>query len=1077
MQTPRFTSVLAAIVAALALVGLSGWWFDVAALRNFGAASTMKPNTALSLLLLAGGLVALVRGRRLGAIGLALAPLVFGAGAVLGTWLGWGDGLDALWWHSGSPQRMSVGTGLGLSCLSLGVMLAAAMPTRLALSQVFATSALSISLVALVGYTLGLQSLGASSMWSTMALHTAIGLALSSVALLGATKAGPVTRTLLGEGLAATLGRRLALFVVVVPWLAALLLIHLGGPRVQDLALDISQVMVPAEALLLAAVLRFTSTVSRTELDLGITLDSIGDAVMLTDARGDVLRLNPVAERLTGWSSAEAKGQPVERVFHIIAESTRARVESPVLRVLREGVVVGLANHTLLIDRAGNERPIADSGAPVRGSDGSMRGVVLVFRDMTEEYAAQRQVQRAAATLKSVMNAMPMGVMATREGRLAWLNPAGAGILGGDTPEALVGRSVLDFIPPEDAALASARLEALASGAPLPPRRARIRNPSGEVLIDALPVPGTVDIDGVPAHLSLLQRVSDSDALQLRLARQTSFLRATAELSQCLSEASFDLKRILEDTARLAAPAPDEFAIVFLLTADTPRRIKSRAAWASRPELKAFVQRFEVPLTAGPLGQRVLAGEVVTVPGAALRAGLTPEAVALLGDQKLSYALLQPLRSHAVTYGMLAIARTAERPFDDDEKRFYADLADRSGQALRNAQLFDEVNVTLETLKQTEAQLRHSQKLDALGQLAGGVAHDFNNLLTVILSVVELMLHGRPVDDADRSDLEDVRDAATRAAGLTRQLLAFSRKQVMQLRAVDVNEVVRGMEGLLKPLLGEPVMLTFSLEPSLPPVKADPTLVTQVVMNLCVNARDAMPRGGKLTVSSSLRTPDFPSRPAELPPGDYVCVRVDDEGEGMTPEVQARIFEPFFTTKGPGKGTGLGLSTSYGIARQTGGTMTVRSMPGRGTTFEVWLPVYRGGPRVATPPPVTAPRSGSGVVLLVEDDASVREVAQRLLVAAGYQVHPADGVISATALAAKLGRVDLLLTDVVMPDGSGRELADALLERMAGLKVLFMSGYTDDEVMRRGVRDGQVRLLQKPFTPTTLLDAVATTLR
>ncbi|MBL8940311.1 MAG: PAS domain-containing protein [Archangium sp.] len=1077
MQAPRFTTALAAIVAALAFIGLAGWLFDVEALRSFGATSTMKPNTAVSLLMIAAALVALVRGHRAAAGGLAVVPLLFGAGTALATTLGWGDGLDTLWWHSSLPQRMSMGSALGLTCLALGLLLVAARPSRLLLPQLCAAGALGISLVGFISYTLGLPSLGGSAVWSTMAVHTAFALALASVALFWITRAGPITQTLLGEGVAPTLGRRLALFVVIVPWFGALALVRLGGEELKGVALVISQVMVPAIAVLLAAVLRFTASVSRTELDLGITLDSIGDAVMLTDARGDVLRLNPVAERLTGWSSAEAKGQPVERVFHIISEATRVRVESPVLRVLREGVVVGLANHTLLIDRSGNERPIADSGAPVRGSDGSMRGVVLVFRDMTEEYAAQREVQRAAATLKSVMNATPVGVMASRDGKVAWLNPAGARIFGAATPETLIGRSVLDFVPPEDAALSTARLDALAHGVSLAPRRARIRRPGGEVLIDTVPVPGTVDVDGAPAHLSLLQPVEDADALQLRLARQSSFLRATAELSQCLSEASFDLNRILQDTARLAAPAPDEFAIVFLLTTDAPRRIKSRAAWATRPELKAFVQRFEVPLTAGPLGQRVLAGEVVVVPGAALRAGLTPEAVALLGQQQLSYALLQPLRSHGVTYGMMAIARVEDRPFDDDEKRFYADLADRSGQALRNAQLYDEVNVTLETLKQTEAQLRHSQKLDALGQLAGGVAHDFNNLLTVILSVVELMLHGRPADDPDRADLEDVRDAAKRAAGLTRQLLAFSRKQVMQLRAVDVNEVVRGMESLLKPLLGEPVALTLSLEPALPPVKADPTLVTQVVMNLCVNARDAMPRGGRLTVSSSLRTAEFLSRPVELPAADYVCLRVDDEGEGMSPEVQARVFEPFFTTKGPGKGTGLGLSTSYGIARQTGGTMTVRSTPGRGTTFEVWLPVYRGGPRVATPPPSTAPRSGSGVVLLVEDDASVREVAQRLLVGAGYQVRAADGVTSAKALAATLGRVDLLLTDVVMPDGSGRELADALLERSPGLQVLFMSGYTDDEVMRRGVRDGQVKLLQKPFTPTTLLDAVAATFR
>ena len=233
-----------------------------------------------------------------------------------------------------------------------------------------------------------------------------------------------------------------------------------------------------------------------------------------------------------------------------------------------------------------------------------------------------------------------------------------------------------------------------------------------------------------------------------------------------------------------------------------------------------------------------------------------------------------------------------------------------------------------------ERKLQETQRLESVGLLAGGIAHDFNNLLTVIMSVVELMLHGRPGDDPDRADLEDVRDAATRAAALTRQLLAFSRKQVMQLRAVDLNEVVRGMEGLLKPLLGEPVALKFSLTPALPPVKADPTLVTQVVMNLCVNARDAMPRGGRLTVSSALRSSDFPSRPVELPADDYVCLRVDDEGEGMSPEVQARVFEPFFTTREVGAGQGQSLAVARAVMERHHGSISFTSEPEACLNFE-----------------------------------------------------------------------------------------------------------------------------------------------
>ncbi|MBE2254488.1 MAG: PAS domain-containing protein [Myxococcus sp.] len=1077
MRKQSTTAALATLTGVLALLGIAGWVFDVEALRTFGAGpSPTKPNTALGLLSVAAGLLFLSRGRRWPALTTAAVSLGIGLTTVASTLAGWSPGIDHLWWRSGLPQRMSVATASALALVALGVTFALARPALLGLAQAAATAALAVAAVGLAGYTLGLPSLGGSAVWSTMALPTALALLLASAAVLLHTREGPLTRALLGPGAAAALGRRLAVLMVAVPWLGALAVVHLGGEAARAAALTISQVLVPAVALLLAGVLRFTATVSRHELDLGITLDSIGDAVLLTDARGLVARLNPVAEQLTGWSSSEAKGQPVERVFHIINEESRARVESPVHRVLREGVVVGLANHTLLVDRGGRERPIADSGAPVRGGDGALQGVVLVFRDMTDEHAAQRQLKRAAATLQSVMNAMPVGVVATRAAQVVWANPVVTRLLGAPSPEALVNRSLLDFAPPEDLPVATPRLEALAQGEALPPRRFRVRGPTEEVLVDAVHVPQPVDIDGEPARLTILQRVDDASALQLRLARQASFSQAAAELARDLAEASFDLSRILENAARLAALAPDQLCVVFLVTSGAPPQVQASASFAHTAALRDFASRFAAPFLAGPLGLRVLGGDVVELPGAVLRQQVSSGTASMLGGVELSAVLLQPLRAHGKTEGMLAVARTAGAGFDDDEKRYLADLADRTAQAIRNAQLYREVTNALEVLQRTEAELRHSQKLEALGQLAGGVAHDFNNLLTVILSVVELMLAGRSDEDPDRDDLRDIRDAATRAGALTAQLLAFSRKQVMKLSDVDVNATVRGLEGLLKPLLGEPIALSLSLAEGLPRVKADPALLAQVVMNLCVNARDAMPSGGRLVVTTALHAAASPARPPELPAGAWVCLAVTDEGLGISPEVQERLFEPFFTTKGPGKGTGLGLSTSYGIARQTGGTITVRSTPGQGATFSVWLPVFEGAPQAEAPRQPTKRPAGRGVVLLVEDDAPVREVAQRLLRGAGYQVHVAAGTTEARALVATIAHLDLLLTDMVMPDGGGRELADELLARVPGLKVLFMSGYTDDTVMRSGVRDGKLQLLQKPFTPATLLDAVATAL-
>jgi len=389
-----------------------------------------------------------------------------------------------------------------------------------------------------------------------------------------------------------------------------------------------------------------------------------------------------------------------------------------------------------------------------------------------------------------------------------------------------------------------------------------------------------------------------------------------------------------------------------------------------------------------------------------------------------------------------------------------------------NARLFDEVKKALEALRTTEAQLRQSQKLQAVGLLAGGIAHDFNNLLTVILTLTGLLLEEAPEGSAARADLIEIRAAGDRAADLTRQLLAFSRKQVMQPRTIELNRVLADLEGMLRRLIGEDMAFALELATGLELVRADPALVTQVVMNLVVNARDAMPKGGKLRVrTSQQRVPAG----GELAEGTYVRVAVEDTGTGISAEVMERLFEPFFTTKPVGKGTGLGLSTSYGIAVQSGGTLTVDSEVGRGSTFTLWLPATTGQ-RTPTPQPLAKEGTIQGTLLLVEDDASVRDVAMRLLEQAGYRVLVAESGEEALELAAPAGVIDLLLTDVVMPGLSGRELADALTQVRPGLKVLYMSGYTEDAVVQRGVLAGEVALLQKPFTKDGLLAAIRTVL-
>lgn len=632
-----------------------------------------------------------------------------------------------------------------------------------------------------------------------------------------------------------------------------------------------------------------------------ITLMSIGDGVITTDASGNIEFMNPVAETLTGWKLSEAAGRSLEEVFRIINEESRETVENPVNRVLREGVVVGLANHTLLISKDGTERPIADSGAPIRVEQGAMTGVVLVFRDQSEERATQKQLQEREEFITTVLDHLPIGI-------------------------------------------------AVNSVAPT--------------------VEFTYMNDNFPK---------------------------------------------IYQTTREALRSPDQFWEAVYEDPAYREEIKRRVIEDCESGDPARMEWREIPITRG--GERIAC----------------------------------------------VIARNVPVPGESFMISMVWDISD--------------VKQQTEEKEKLQEQLMQSQKMEAVGRLAGGVAHDYNNMLTAILGHAELAQNGLSADDPILEHIGHILDAAQRSAELTRQLLAFARKQTIAPKEIDLNEMISSMLNMLGRLIGEDIGLQWKPTADLWPVNMDPAQVDQILVNLIVNARDAITGVGKIIIETGTVVFDEEYCQAHhgFHPGEFVLLAVSDNGCGMNAETIANIFEPFFTTKPLGQGTGLGLATVYGIVKQNNGFINVYSEPGQGTTVKIYLPRAEEGSGLLEHVD-RAPREifgGTETVLLVEDEAILLQLTQRLLEQLGYHVLSADRPAKALEIAREYeAEIQVLITDVVMPEMSGRDLWSELVKIRPSLKCLFVSGYTANVIAHQNILDEGVHFLQKPFTRQSLADKV-----
>ncbi|MEE4135811.1 MAG: PAS domain S-box protein [Desulforhopalus sp.] len=648
-------------------------------------------------------------------------------------------------------------------------------------------------------------------------------------------------------------------------------------------------------ALLLFFLLkRFTSRIEQVTLSLRasrerhrITLQAIGDAVIATDREGHIELINPVAEELTGWRAAEAVGKPMAEVFHIINEQTGEKGEDPVAMVLRQGTIVGLANHTLLIGRDGLQRPIADSGAPIRNEQGELTGVVVVFRDQSAERQAAKILQENEKNLLEAQAIAHVG---------SWRIDLDSGTVSGSAE----ARRIYGLDKTE---LTLETIQAI----PLPPYRAQ-------------------------------------------------------------------LDAALDNLVNQGIPYDIEFQIC-------------------RPVDRAL---------------------------------------------RHIHTVAQYDRANNTVIGTIH------------------DITERV---------------------KLEEQLRQAQKLESVGRLAGGVAHDFNNMLSVILGYSELALTHTTAGTLFHDYLTAIDKAARRSADITRQLLAFARKQTIAPRLLSLNETVEGMLTMLRRLIGEDIDLTWMPEADLWPVKLDPVQIDQILANLCVNARDAITGPGKITLET--RTIHLDETDClghhQFRPGDFVLLALSDNGSGMDQQTLENLFEPFFTTKDVDKGTGLGLAMVYGIVKQNNGFITVDSEPGRGTTFRIYLPRHEGEVLpLETLKTEQMPYGLGQIVFIVEDERVILELGKKMLERLNYRVLAASTPKEALELAAgHQETIELLLTDVIMPEMNGRDLASLMIRHHPRLKTVFMSGYTANVIAHHGVLDQGFYFLQKPFT----LHNLATTLQ
>ncbi len=749
------------------------------------------------------------------------------------------------------------------------------------------------------------------------------------------------------------------------------------------------------------------------------TLQAIGDAVLSTDVDGRIEMINPVAEHLTGWTAGSAIGQPFEAVLRIISEDERKPVGYLFDRVIKDGVVIGLGNHTLLIARDGTERPIADSAAPIHDAEGKVNGMVLVFRDQSSERAAGAALRESDRELNRAQRLAHIG---------SWCFELNTGsISASDEARRIYGING-DVWRIEDV-----------QKMPLVTYREMLDQALNDLIRNGKPYDVEFQIrrwpDGAVRHI---HSIAEYDADRRRVIGTIHDITDRKQAEAARQDSEFRYVELFEH------------AVDGILVGTPEGRISDANSSVLR-----MLGMDKATLCGRHISTLFEASELQDVPlqFAKLAQGVTVvlERRYIRPDGQVLYLEMHSKQMPDGGYHSI-IRDVTDRKHDESER------------------------------ERLQAQLMQARKIESVGRLAGGVAHDFNNMLGVIMGYADLALSKLEPAHVLRGDLQEIMNAARRSAEMTSQLLAFARKQPILPQVLDLNKTVNGILNMLRRLIGEHIDLVWNPVADVWPVRMDRSQVEQVLTNLCLNARDAISGTGRILIETEMATLDQADCAglAGLEPGSYVMLTVKDNGSGMDKELLNSVFEPFFTTKDTGKGTGLGLATVYGIVKQNHGYIHVSSTPGAGTSFNIYLPRCEDAQVDEVPDPhdsVSGSPAGEFTILIAEDEPRILKLSETGLSGLGYHVLAAACPEAAIELAkSHAGRIDLLVSDVVMPGMNGKQLAKRVASYCPEIKVLYMSGYTASVIAHHGVLAPGLHYIQKPFTISCLALKVRETL-